>query len=118
MPEIPEKAPDPPAFLSPAAAAEWRRIAPELHRLGLLSALDVMTFGAYCAAYATFRDATELGNSEAITEAERRVLAGIARDAAKDMLRFGKAFGLTPASRAGVVGGRRLETSKFDGLIG
>ena len=115
QPEIPEKAPDPPAFLSPAAAGEWRRLGQELHRLGLLTGLDVAPFGAYCESYATWITAMQAATGA--TEGERRILAGIERDAAKDMLRFGRAFGLTPASRAGVVGGTRLEASKFDGLI-
>ena len=115
QPEIPQKEPDPPSFLTGAAAAEWRRLAPELCRLGLLSALDVMPLAAYCASFGTLRDATEA--AAAGTDDERRELARIALDAARDMLRFGKVFGLTPASRSAVAGGA-LRDSKFDGLIG
>ena len=117
-PEIPAKSPDPPGFLSPAAKAEWARLGPELHRLGLLSALDVMAFAAYCQAYATWCDALQLAAANAVDPDAQRLLASVARDAMKDMVRLARAFGMTPASRAGVVGGSRPESSKFDGLLG
>jgi P27 family predicted phage terminase small subunit len=117
QPEIPAEPPDPPAFLSPAAAGEWRRLAGELVRLGLLSSLDVMPFASYCAAYGVWSDALQLAAADDIAPNARRLLAEVARGAGKDMVRLAKAFGMTPASRAGVVGGTRLEASKFDGLI-
>lgn len=39
----------PPAHLSDAAKAYWRRKAPELQRLGLLMPIDVEAFGLLCA---------------------------------------------------------------------
>jgi P27 family predicted phage terminase small subunit len=52
--------PEPPPFLVGYAADEWWRVAPELHRLGLLTLVDVMPLAAYCEAYKRWRTAEEL----------------------------------------------------------
>ena len=39
--------PTPPAHLSDEARAEWRRVAPDLHRAGLLSIIDRTILAAY-----------------------------------------------------------------------
>ena len=116
-PEIPKKAPEPPSFLSPTAAQEWARVAPELTRLGLLSVLDMQPFAAYCESFATWRIATEAAADVMAPVDEARVLLRIAREAAKDMLRIAKAFGLTPNARASVAGAS-AQGGKFDGLLG
>jgi len=41
-----------PKHLLPEAKKEWRRIGPELHKLGLISRLDRTALGMYCQAYA------------------------------------------------------------------
>src|SRR4051812_43814160 len=58
-PEIAESVPEPPSFLTSYAADEWWRVAGELHRLGLLTVVDVGPFAAYCSAYQTWRTAVE-----------------------------------------------------------
>ncbi len=40
-----------PAHLSPTAKAEWKRLAGEMHRLGIVSQLDRVALAAYCQAY-------------------------------------------------------------------
>ena len=109
--------PDPPSFLTAAAGEEWRRLAPELCRLGLLSALDTMPLAAYCQAFATWLVATEAGAADGRAPDERRLLARVARDSGRDMIRYAKLFGMTPASRSQVAAGA-LRDTKFDGLIG
>jgi P27 family predicted phage terminase small subunit len=101
--------------LTALAAEEWRRLAPELHRLGLLTGVDITTFAAYCQSFATWCDATEVADGR--TPDERRVLAGIARDAARDMVRYARAFGMTPSSRSAVSATDQQQGSKFDGLL-
>jgi phage terminase small subunit len=42
-PQRPPEPPEPPAFLVGYSCDEWYRVAPGLHQLGLLTALDVAT---------------------------------------------------------------------------
>jgi hypothetical protein len=42
-PTLPSVPPEPPPYLTGHGAGEWRRLAPGLHRLGLLSVLDTAT---------------------------------------------------------------------------
>lgn len=52
--------PEPPPWLqNPEAEAEWRRVAPELHRLRLVTPIDLSVLEAYCAAYGRWRDAEQ-----------------------------------------------------------
>ena len=58
-PEIPAKQPAPPAFLDDYALAEWKRVAPELWRMGLLTHVDVAALAVYCTSYAQWRTAVQ-----------------------------------------------------------
>jgi P27 family predicted phage terminase small subunit len=91
-----------------------------------LTVLDVGPFSAYCAAYATWRQAEEaLAHGDeltiATTKGHRRVnpLLRIRSQAMNDMLRYGAAFGLTPAARLRLSGINPPQGPyKFDGLLG
>jgi len=52
-------APKCPDWLDGAAKRKWGALAPELARLGLLTAIDGDALAAYCQAWAEFRQATE-----------------------------------------------------------
>jgi len=52
-----------PAHLQPTAKAEWKRLARQMHQLGVLSELDRAVLAAYCQAYSRW------------VEAERRLKA-------------------------------------------
>lgn len=113
-------APTCPGWLSKEARAEWRRVCPELDRLGLLCRkVDRAALAAYCQAYAELEYATALLNTEGrivkepITSTSRvtgetsvvgqRLKAHPAvklqRDAFARVKSFLSEFGLTPASR-------------------
>ena len=47
-------APKAPSWLDREGKAEWRRVVPELDRLGLLSKLDRAVLGAYCDVWSKF----------------------------------------------------------------
>jgi P27 family predicted phage terminase small subunit len=133
QPTRPAEMPDAPSFLVGYACDEWRRVVPELHRLGLLTVLDVAPLAAYCRAYHTWRTAIE-----ALHDMAKRdpVAAGLmvksgsggpmqnplvltARQAANDMVRYAGEFGMTAAARARIAAGVYNNPSggKFDGLI-
>jgi P27 family predicted phage terminase small subunit len=107
-------APDRPDWLSPAAAAEWERVVPELLALGLLTRLDRAALCAYCQAYAELQRATEMIEAEGlILDVEVFNRAGdvtgtvrkphpavrLQRDAFHRVKAFLCEFGLTPSSR-------------------
>jgi P27 family predicted phage terminase small subunit len=48
-----------PSWLDAEAKNKWKELAPELARLGLLTAIDGDVLAAYCQAWAEFRQATE-----------------------------------------------------------
>ena len=52
--------PDPPLFVVGYAADESWRVAPELHRLGLLTFVDTAVLAAYCQSYSRWRTAEEV----------------------------------------------------------
>jgi P27 family predicted phage terminase small subunit len=95
QPEQPPTPPEPPDFLTGYAVGEWRRIAPELHRLGLLTVLD-LTLAAYCTAYARWRTTEEL-LAGMDPDPRPKVLIRIATQAARDMARCGREFGMSPS---------------------
>jgi P27 family predicted phage terminase small subunit len=118
-PEIPAKQPSPPAWLSAYALEEWKRVAPELWRINLLTTIDVACLAVYCDAYSRWRVATEalaaMAARDEVThglliksragEATANPLIWIANSAAKTMLRAADEFGMTPAARSRINGG-------------
>ena len=124
-PTCSEQCPEPPAHLQGYAKEAWLELAPELHRLNLLTVLDVGPFSAYCSAYAHWQQAEEaLQRSGELTirtaEGYPRVnpLVRIASQAMADMQRIGTQSGLSPNARlrlSGIV--PPPSPSKFDGLL-
>jgi len=98
--------PSPPAWLSREARAEWRRIVPDLDRLGVLSTLDRGALSTYCSAWAQFVKAERLLQDEDLV-AERRAGNGPAkhpawqvwREAATTVAALAKELFITPSSR-------------------
>jgi P27 family predicted phage terminase small subunit len=127
QPELAPACPEPPPFLGAYARDEWFRVAPELHRLGLLTVLDINPLAAYAVSYARWRTAEEALTSAAATvstaDGSLRVhpLVRISRDAASDMLRYANEFGLTPVARSRLAAAGYTPPpgggGKFDGLI-
>ena len=121
-PSRPAQCPDRPAFVTGYAADEWDRVAPELHRLGLLTVIDITVLGVYCATYAHWRTAEEsfarMAQSDGDMCAGARSLARIARHAAADMVRYAGEFGMTPVARSRLAAGIGGQPGgKFDVFI-
>ena len=95
-----------PAWLSTPAKAEWKRVAPELQKMGLLTQLDIAALAGYCQNYADWVEATrfihEHGEHYLTPKGQLRQWpqAETARKAEAAMRAFASEFGLTPNSRA------------------
>ena len=99
-------APDCPDWLAAEAKAEWKRLAPELERLGLLTILDRAAFSCYCQSYAHWVQAQRVLREQgmmyvtAAGRARERPEVAIAGSSLKLMRAFAVEFGLTPSSRS------------------
>jgi P27 family predicted phage terminase small subunit len=90
----------------------------------LLTVLDQTIFAVYCISYGRWRAAEELLAGEPLTVPGsegtpiQNPLCRIAREAARDLLRAGAEFGLTPSSRARISAGLSPPgPSKFGDLL-
>lgn len=98
--------PTAPAWLDTEAKAEWRRVVPELDRLGVLAKVDRAALATYCAAWSKFVQAEQLLQSDDLV-AERRAGNGPAknpawqiwREAATTVAALAKELFLTPSAR-------------------
>lgn len=99
----------PPKWLDQRAKTEWRRLAPRLELLGILTPGDRAAFAAYCAAYSRMVEAETFLNSPAaggslVFKTEGGALkpwphVAIANQAADTMRKFLIEFGLSPSAR-------------------
>jgi P27 family predicted phage terminase small subunit len=95
-----------PAWLSPLAAEEWDRVAPDLARMGTAKAIDATGLAAYCEAVARFRAASDLEahRQPIIIDRDGRPRMNpavrVARDASYEMRVWAREFGLTPSARS------------------
>lgn len=103
-------APKCPAWLHKDAKREWKRIAPELERLGLLSVVDMAALATYCESWAQYKEAIEFihknGTVYPIKDEDGKVKylqqvpqVSIANKALLNIRTLCAEFGLTPGSR-------------------
>ena len=103
--------PDCPDWLLDDAKDEWDRIAPQLHRIGLLTSVDRAALAAYCQSYGRWKAAEEVVKAQGLTYelydkdgnvrcVQQRPEVGIANQCLKQIKTFASAFGLEPSSRA------------------
>lgn len=101
-------APPPPSHLKGEAKREWRRLASELERMGLLTECDRAAFAIYCEAWAEyimFRGMLESeGWFKETSNGYRQPHEAVAlyKQAEQKILKYGREFGLTPSSRTGI----------------
>ena len=134
QPLIPKTCPEPPPHVTGYAADEWWETAPELHRLGLLTRVDVPALAAYCHAFGQWRMAAEtlakMAANDPVTggqiiktkygDAVQNPLVSITRKHAADVVRYAGEFGLTALARSRLAASINAPTppGKFDGLLG
>lgn len=94
-----------PSWLDKEAKKEWKRVAPELERLGLLTIVDGAALAAYCQAYSRWKRAEELVKKEGLVVATEsgylmpHPAVKIAEKSMQLIRGFCTEFGLTPSSR-------------------
>ena len=99
---------DPPPWLHTEAQGEWRRLAPMLGRLGVLTESDVDALAAYCEAFITWKQATEQLRTKGLVVKRKGAPPGlspylrIANAALAQMRALLVEFGMTPSARARV----------------
>jgi P27 family predicted phage terminase small subunit len=114
QPKKPRNIPTPPSHLLKEAKQEWKRTAPQLYHLNLLTGADRAGFGAYCQAYGRWvlaeRALAKMAERDQVTDALmirttngntiQNPLVGTANKAMHDMMRYAVEFGLTPSARS------------------
>lgn len=97
------------SWLMPEAKKEWKRLAPSLETMGVLTMADLTAFAGYCQAFARWKEAEEF-----ITQhgsifktpsgyVQQVPQVSIAQQNLKIMQSFCTEFGLTPATRARII---------------
>jgi P27 family predicted phage terminase small subunit len=128
---MPAHVPEVPDNLCEDAKTEWRRTAPELYRLKLLTICDLTTFTSYCTAYgrwiAAERGIAAMAEHDhkfagLVTRNEKgnlvqNPLVRTAHEAANDMLKFAMQLGMTPVARMKLAIGPNKAPGKFNGLV-
>lgn len=105
-----------PGWLELEAKREWKRIAVELERVGLLTVVDGAALAGYCQAYARWRQAEEIITRDGLTfetpngYVQQRPEVSIAQKSLSLVKGFCSEFGLTPSARA-----RMTVSEKGDG---
>jgi len=108
--------PNCPWWLDYHARTEWKRVCPELHRLGLLTSVDRTALAGYCVAYSMVVRATKEINSGFLYDYQdkktledgktpelkrsKKPEVGILMDALSQVRLFCSEFGLTPSARS------------------
>lgn len=109
-----------PAWLLPEAKKEWKRLAPSLEAMGVLTTVDLTAFAGYCQAFARWKEAEEF-----ITQhgsifktpsgyVQQVPQVSIAQQNLKIMQSFCSDFGLTPATRSCIIAGSGAEGGASD----
>ena len=97
-----------PRWLDKEAKAEWKRIVPALHEVGMITKVDRTALAGYCSAYSRWRRAEEalrdgftyqyIDTGFKTKEAVKPEVK-IAQESLKQVRMFCAEFGLTPSSR-------------------
>lgn len=115
--------PNPPEWLDDIAKEEWRRVAPELVKVKLLSKVDITALEAYCKAYSRWRDAEKQMDTVKSTVfktkgnyVQQLPQVAIAQKYLSICKGFMTEFGLTPSSRSRMLlpGEKDLDTEMED----
>ena len=116
-----------PTWLEPEAKKEWKRLAPSLEAMGVLTQADLTAFAGYCQAYARWKEAEEfITQHGTIVKTpsgywQQVPQVSIAQTYLKIMNKFAEQFGLTPSSRSRIIasdGGSEDAADEMENLLG
>ena len=113
-----------PAWLEAEAKKEWKRLAPALEAMGILTTVDISAFAGYCQAYARWKEAEEfISKHGSIFQTPSGYVqqvpqVSIAQQNLKIMQSFCSEFGLTPATRSRIIAGSGSESDADDPMEG
>lgn len=121
-------APACPRWLPPEAKKEWKRVAPILKRLGLLTEIDGDALMAYCWAVHRFKHAARMllpgedgKYKDIVTTPNGHYQANpyvtMANQALKEMRAFQTEFGMTPSSRSRITLPGLEEDDEMEALL-
>lgn len=109
-----------PNWLEPEAKKEWKRLAPALEAMGILTTVDITAFAGYCQAYARWKEAEEfISKHGSIFQTPSGYVqqvpqVSIAQQNLKIMQSFCSEFGLTPATRSRIIADTGGEVDEAD----
>ena len=115
--------PTPPRWVNAAGRREWRRIVPELRRLGLIAKLDRDKLGAYCMAVVRYGECEKIIDREGLLvtgregEPVRNPAVFVLDQAARRMDRFGALFGMSPSDRVRLATGGAADKDELDEFV-
>ena len=116
-----------PTWLEPEAKKEWKRLAPSLEAMGVLTQADLTAFAGYCQAYARWKEAEEFitqhGSIVKTPSGYWQTVpqVSIAQTYLKIMNKLAEQFGLTPSSRSRIIasdGSPVDATDEMENLLG
>ena len=112
-----------PAHLSADAKKEWKRVAKELHGLGLLTTIDRTALAAYCETFVTWCDALakcrEMGMIVKTSNGNpiQNPYLSVASQAEKRMRGWLAEFGMTPSSRTRISVNAQEEADPYEAFL-
>ena len=115
-----------PAWLMPEAKKEWKRLAPSLIAMGVLTEHDMEAFAGYCQAYARWKEAEERITDRGLVirtpsgYPQQVPYISIAQQYLRLMNQFAEQFGLTPAARSRIIasGSDGAPVDEMDAILG
>jgi len=100
----------PPAWMDRHAKTFWRKQAPKLVAMGILTEIDTDLLAVAAETYSTWRKATDLFRNMSPDHEHYRTVRVEREHAATELRRMLGEFGMTPASRSRVSGTSQSET--------
>ena len=98
--------PLPPTWLSREALAEWRRVTPELTRVGVLAQIDRAILVGYCQSWSDYYESLKSVRESGVTfttpggNVVKHPNVSILNESRTAFLRFAQELGLSPSARA------------------